>query len=94
MIADEQQYVDTLIGTALALTRWCQQDQAALACRGAVLAAFGEVEDALSEERGLGEQVERVTRHRDLLQRSLVLARGRCRADMPPTARNSLRSVT
>lgn len=56
-----------------------QRDQAAFAYRGAVLAAFGEVEDALSGERRLREQAERVTRRRDILQRSLVLARDRYR---------------
>lgn len=56
-----------------------QRDQAAFAYRGAVLTAFGEVEDALSGERRLREQAERVTRRRDILQRSLVLARDRYR---------------
>lgn len=56
-----------------------QRDQAAFAYRGAVLTAFGEVEDALSGERRLREQAERVTRRRAILQRSLVLARDRYR---------------
>lgn len=56
-----------------------QRDQAAFAYRGAVLIAFGEVEDALSGERRLREQADRVNRRRAILQRSLVLARDRYR---------------
>lgn len=56
-----------------------QRDQAAFAYRGAVLTALGEVENALSGERRLGEQFDRVTRRRTILQRSLVLARDRYR---------------
>lgn len=54
-----------------------QRDQAAFAYRGAVLTAFGEVEDALSGERRLREQAKSVMRRRTILQRSLVLARDR-----------------
>lgn len=56
-----------------------QRDQAAFAYRGAVLTAFGEVENALSAERRLREQFDLVTRRRDILQQSLVLARDRYR---------------
>ena len=56
-----------------------QRDQAAFAYRGAVLAAFGEVEDALSGERRLREQAEGAIRRRATLQQSLVLARDRYR---------------
>lgn len=56
-----------------------RRDQAAFAYRGAVLTAFGEVEDALSAERRLSEQAERVTRRRSVLQRSLALASDRYR---------------
>lgn len=56
-----------------------QRDQAAFAYRGAVLTAFGEVDNALSGERRLREQFDRVTLRRAILQRSLVLARDRYR---------------
>lgn len=56
-----------------------QRDQAAFAYRGAVLTAFSEVENALSGERQLRMQFDRVTRRRTILQRSLVLARDRYR---------------
>lgn len=54
-----------------------QRDQAAFAYRGAVLTAFGEVEDALSGERRLREQAARVMSRRDILRKSLVLAQDR-----------------
>jgi NodT family efflux transporter outer membrane factor (OMF) lipoprotein len=60
-------------------TATAQRDQAAFAYRGAVLTAFGEVENALSGERNLRDQLERVKRRRTILQRSLVLARDRYR---------------
>lgn len=60
-------------------TATAQRDQAAFAYRGTVLTAFGEVENALSGERRLREQIQRVRNRRNILQRSLVLARDRYR---------------
>lgn len=63
--------------TASLDTATSQRDQAAFAYRGAALTAFGEVENALSGERRLREQVESVLQRRAILQRSLALARDR-----------------
>ena len=60
-------------------TARAQRDQAAFAYRGAVLTAFGEVENALSGARNLRNQLDIVLRRRTILQRSLALARDRYR---------------
>lgn len=57
-----------------------QRDQAAFAYRGAVLAAFREVEDALIGVTTYHEQVAHATRRRATLERALELARDRYRA--------------
>ncbi|MCH8686759.1 efflux transporter outer membrane subunit [Pedomonas mirosovicensis] len=57
-----------------------QRDQAAFAYRGAVLTAFGEVEDALTGIVRYGEQVEHAMRRRATLERALMLARDRYQA--------------
>lgn len=56
-----------------------QRDQAALLYRDTVLRAFGEVENALTSERRLREQINRAISRRTILQRSLVFARDRFR---------------
>lgn len=56
-----------------------QRDQAAFAYRATVLNAFAEVENALTGVRRLGEQAERVRSRREILTRSLTLARDRYR---------------
>lgn len=56
-----------------------QRDQAAYAYRAAALNAFAEVEDALSGIQLLAAQMERVLARRDILARSLEIARDRYR---------------
>jgi NodT family efflux transporter outer membrane factor (OMF) lipoprotein len=56
-----------------------QRDQAALAYRDTTLRAFGEVENALTSERRLREQIDRALARRAILQRSLVFAHDRFR---------------
>lgn len=56
-----------------------QRDQAAYAYRASALNAFAEVEDALSGVAQLGAQIERATARRDILLRSLEIARDRYR---------------
>ncbi|MBG6117371.1 MULTISPECIES: efflux transporter outer membrane subunit [unclassified Sphingobium] len=56
-----------------------QRDQAALAYRDTALRAFGEVENALTSERRLREQIDRAIARRAILQRSLIYARDRFR---------------
>lgn len=57
-----------------------QRDQAAYAYRGAALAAFGEVEDALVGTLRLREQLERAERRRAVLERSFGYAQDRYQA--------------
>lgn len=57
-----------------------QRDQAAFAYRAAALEAFGEVENSLSAEGNLRQQIERVEARRAVLERSLTLAEDRYRA--------------
>lgn len=57
-----------------------QRDQAAYAYRGAVLAAFGEVEDALVGTLRLREQLEGAERRRAVLERSFGYAQDRYQA--------------
>lgn len=54
-----------------------QRDQAAYAYRGAVLSAFGDVENALTDVRRYAEQIAIVRQRRETLIRSLDLARDR-----------------
>ena len=61
-----------------------QRDQAAFAYRGAVLAAFGEVENALLGTERLQQQMEHATRRRDVLKRSLQYAKDRYEAGYAP----------
>lgn len=61
-----------------------QRDQAAFAYRGAVLTAFGEVENALVGEKRLREQFARAVARRTILQRSLTIARDRYRSGYSP----------
>lgn len=56
-----------------------RRDQAAYAYRDIVLRAFGEVENALTSEQRLREQIVHVSARRSILQRSLNLARDRYR---------------
>lgn len=56
-----------------------RRDQAAFAYRDTALRAFGEVENALTSERRLREQIDRAIARRTILQRSLVFARDRFR---------------
>ncbi|MEC3909491.1 efflux transporter outer membrane subunit [Sphingobium sp. CR2-8] len=65
--------------TANLNTASAQRDQAAFAYRGAVLTAFGEVENALSSERLLRQKADNVMQRQTILQRSLTLARDRYR---------------
>ncbi|WP_312233290.1 efflux transporter outer membrane subunit [Stutzerimonas nitrititolerans] len=57
-----------------------QRDQAAFAYRAAALEAFSEVENSLSAEGNLRQQIERVEARRAVLERSLTLAEDRYRA--------------
>jgi len=57
-----------------------QRNQAAFAYRAAALEAFGEVENSLSAEGNLRQQIERVEARRAVLERSLTLAEDRYRA--------------
>ncbi|WP_313104215.1 efflux transporter outer membrane subunit [Stutzerimonas nitrititolerans] len=57
-----------------------QRDQAAFAYRAAALEAFSEVENSLSAEGNLRQQIERVEARRAVLERSLALAEDRYRA--------------
>jgi len=57
-----------------------RRDQAAFAYRGAVLAAFGEVEDALGAVSRLERQMQHVQQRRAILERSLGFARDRYEA--------------
>jgi len=57
-----------------------QRDQAAFAYRAAALEAFSEVENSLSAEGNLRQQIERVETRRAVLERSLALAEDRYRA--------------
>jgi len=57
-----------------------QRDQAAFAYRAAALEAFVEVENSLSAEGNLRQQIERVEARRAVLERSLALAEDRYRA--------------
>lgn len=57
-----------------------QRDQAAYAYRGAVLAAFGDVEDALTSTARLSQQMQHAQQRRDVLQRSLGFAHDRYEA--------------
>lgn len=57
-----------------------QRDQAAFAYRAAALEAFGEVENSLSAEGNLRQQIERIEARRAVLERSLTLAEDRYRA--------------
>ena len=61
-----------------------QRDQAAFAYRGVVLAAFGEVENALVGVDGLQEQFDHVVRRREVLQRSVNYAKDRYEAGYAP----------
>lgn len=61
-----------------------QRDQAAFAYRGAALAAFGEVENALVGVDRLAAQMDHVTRRRDILARSVKHARERYEAGYAP----------
>lgn len=61
-----------------------QRDQAALAYRGATLAAFGEVENALVGTKRLEEQLDHVVRRRDVLERSVNYAKDRYEAGYAP----------
>lgn len=54
-----------------------QRNQAAFAYRNAVLAAFRDVENALSANNRLAQQIERVRARRDILGRSLAIAEDR-----------------
>jgi NodT family efflux transporter outer membrane factor (OMF) lipoprotein len=56
-----------------------QRDEAAYAYRGAVLSAFRDVENALTDVRRYGEQIVIVRRRREILLRSLALATDRYR---------------
>lgn len=56
-----------------------QRDEAAFAYRSAVLTAFRDVENALTDVRRFGEQIQVVRRRRDILLRSLTLATDRYR---------------
>lgn len=56
-----------------------QRDQAAFAYRGAALKAFGEVETALSGVSRFAEQIERLHNRRQILIRSVAMARDRYR---------------
>ncbi|WP_312904128.1 efflux transporter outer membrane subunit [Stutzerimonas nitrititolerans] len=57
-----------------------QRDQAAFAYRAAAMEAFSEVENSLSAEGNLRQQIERVEARRAVLERSLTLAEDRYRA--------------
>ena len=57
-----------------------QRDQAAYAYRGAVLAAFADVENALTASRRLARQTEHAVQRRGVLQRSLGFAHDRYEA--------------
>ncbi|WP_312516076.1 efflux transporter outer membrane subunit [Stutzerimonas nitrititolerans] len=57
-----------------------QRDQAAFAYRAAALEAFSEVENSLSAEGNLRQQIERIEARRAVLERSLTLAEDRYRA--------------
>ena len=57
-----------------------QRDQAAYAYRGAVLAAFGDVENALTSTVRLSQQTQHAQQRRDVLQRSLGFAHDRYEA--------------
>ena len=61
-----------------------QRDQAAFAYRGTVLAAFGEVENALTGIGRLQEQMEHATHRREVLARSLQYAKNRYEAGYAP----------
>ena len=61
-----------------------QRDQAAFAYRGATLNAFGEVENALVGVNRLQEQLDRVVRRREVLQRSVNYAKDRYEAGYAP----------
>ena len=61
-----------------------QRDQAAFAYRGTVLAAFGEVENALTGVGRLQEQMEHATHRREVLARSLQYAKDRYEAGYAP----------
>jgi len=61
-----------------------QRDQAAFAYRGTVLTAFGEVENALVGEKRLREQIARAIARREILQRSVTIARDRYRSGYSP----------
>ena len=57
-----------------------QRDQAAYAYRGAVLAAFAEVESALTGTQRLAQQTQYATQRRNVLQQSLAFAHDRYEA--------------
>ncbi|MBS0467276.1 MAG: efflux transporter outer membrane subunit [Proteobacteria bacterium] len=57
-----------------------QRDQAAYAYRGAVLAAFADVENALTGNERLARQMQQAVQRRDVLQRSLGFAHDRYEA--------------
>ena len=61
-----------------------QRDQAAFAYRGATLAAFGEVENALVGTDRLQQQMDHAVRRRDVLKRSLQYAKDRYDAGYAP----------
>ena len=61
-----------------------QRDQAAFAYRGATLAAFGEVENALIGAERLQQQMDHATQRRDVLARSLQHAKDRYDAGYAP----------
>lgn len=61
-----------------------QRDQAAYAYRGAALAAFGEVENALVGVGRLQQQMDHATQRRDILARSLQYAKDRYEAGYAP----------
>lgn len=61
-----------------------QRDQAAFAYRGATLAAFGEVENALVGVNRLQEQLGHVVRRREVLERSVNYAKDRYEAGYAP----------
>lgn len=63
--------------TAQVDTSVAQRDQAAFAYRGTVLAAFEEVETALTGVTRYAEQIERLRNRRAILQRSVALATDR-----------------
>ena len=65
-------------------TAIAQRDQAAFGYRGAALAAFGDVENALVGVSRLTQQMEHVTRRRAILARSLDHARERYDAGYAP----------